>query len=102
MSGPERRPEPRPERDEGPAEGWRIPSPPRKQPSLRGQLRSARWALLAVMLIINGVAGFWLWTVMRGRQHAASLVAGLLGAVGLVLLDLVAVVLALYAWAGRR
>jgi len=94
MSGPERRPEP--------TEGWRIPSPPRKQPSLRGQLRSARWALLAVVLIVNGVGISWVWATWDGRRHAASLVAALLGAAGLVLLDLVAVMLALYAWGGRR
>jgi len=94
MNRPERRPEL--------AVGWRIPPPPRKQPSLSGQLRNAWWALITVLLIINGVGISWVWTVVSGRQHAGSLVAGLLGAAGLALLDLVAVVLALYAWVGGR
>ena len=94
MGGPERRPEP--------AEGWRIPPPLGRQPSLRDQLRSACWALIAVLLVINGVGIYWVWTTLSGRQHAASSIAGLLGAIGLGLLDLVAVALALYAWVGRQ
>lgn len=78
-----------------------VPKPPQRRPSLRGQLRAGRWALLAVLLVINGIGVHWVWTTWGGRQHAASLVAGLLGAVGLGLLDLVAVVLVLYAWGGR-
>jgi len=89
---------------------WWIPKPPKGRPSLRGQLHAAldgdvkdagRWALLTVLLVINGIGVHWVWTAWGGRQHAASLVAGLLGAVGLGLLDLVAVVLVLYAWGGR-
>jgi len=64
-------------------------------------LRAARWALLAVLLVINGVGVHWVWKTWCGREHAASLVAGLLGAVGLGMLDLVAGALVLYAWGGR-
>jgi hypothetical protein len=81
---------------------WWVPTPPKRRPGLRDQLRAGRWALLAVLLVINGIGVHWVWTTWGGRQYAAGLVAGLLGAAGLVLLDLVAVVLALYAWGGHR
>jgi hypothetical protein len=77
---------------------WWIPPYPGRPPDLRTLLYGFRWPLLATLAVFNGLGAYWLWTVWKTRSYVA---AGL-GIAGLVALDMVAGVLALYVWWGRR
>lgn len=67
----------------------------KRAPQLHEQLRGAALPLLVIVGLINVAIGFWLWSVLR-TGHIGSQIAGGLGAVGLVLIDLVVIGLLLY------
>jgi hypothetical protein len=74
-----------------------IPPPKgHRERNLREQLRGRTWALVGAFAVVNLIIGVWLWRVGHARRVGHRLTI-CLGSTGLVLTDVVALGLMLYA-----